>query len=156
MSSTGSISSEPPAEGAGRGPSPGSVAQVAVTLALLAALVWWLHPSQPNFTPAPLDPQPQECLKVPREFVPTNITDLSGGELDALPVARKNHAVFRMNMQPCTCGCNLSVADCRVSSPSCKVSPQLAKKLIEEERAATQARPEVPRGRAKGPSAVKH
>jgi hypothetical protein len=105
---------------------------VVVTLVLLAALVWALHPHQPSFTPAPLQPAPAECPKTQREFIPTNYTELPGVLPEGLSPKQKNRALYRLNMEPCTCGCGLSVAACRVNHPRCEISRRLAEKIIAE------------------------
>jgi hypothetical protein len=35
-----------------------------------------------------------------------------------------------LNDEPCTCGCNQTVARCRVDDPSCPVSLPRAKELV--------------------------
>lgn len=138
MSSAESNSNEPqPAPG----PPKGSIAAVVVSLALLAALAWAIRPRRTNFKPAPLDPQPPGCLMLPHSFVPTNLTEIPDPSLDALPPAARNRALLRMNMQPCPCGCNLSVASCRVSNPNCEASADLAKQIIAEEASRKPAPP---------------
>jgi hypothetical protein len=37
-----------------------------------------------------------------------------------------------MNAEPCTCGCNLTVAKCRIDDPSCAVSLPLARKIVDD------------------------
>jgi len=111
------------------------VALVAVTLALLAALAWALQPDRPDFKPAPLEPPPEDCPKVEREFLPSNVTEILEPSLADLTPAQKNRALYRMNMEPCTCGCSLSVAACRVTNFDCKISKEMAEKIIAEVRA---------------------
>ena len=104
---------------------------VAVTMTLLAALVWALNPRQPKLAPAPLGPPLPVCAQLPREFTPTDITNLSEPPFPALPRERKLRALFHMNTEPCPCGCKLSVAACRLNYPSCKSSRELTVKIIE-------------------------
>jgi hypothetical protein len=134
MSSTPSNSTEPCGPAPASGPSRGAVVMVVVTVGLLAVLVWALHPDQPPFTPAPLEPVPTECPKSQREFIPTNYTELPGVLPEDLSPKQKNRALYRLNLEPCTCGCGLSVAACRVSHPRCEISKQLAEKIIAEVR----------------------
>jgi hypothetical protein len=108
---------------------------VVVTLGLLGALVWALHPEQPRLTPAPLVPVPSECPKVQQEFIPSNYTDLPGVPPEGLSREQRSRALYRLNMEPCTCGCALSVAACRVLHPACAVSKKLAEKIIAEVQA---------------------
>lgn len=110
---------------------------VGVTLALLTALVWALNPTQPGFTPAPLRPQPPGCPKISREFMPTNITDLPDLPLQALSREQKNWALLRMNLEPCPCGCGLSLAACRVNNSTCEISSKLAKQIVVDVKGET-------------------
>lgn len=149
MSSAKSNSSEPGAPKAGAGLSPGSIVAVVVALALLAGLVWAIRPRRPDFKPAPLEPQPEGCLILPRAFVPTNLTELPGSSIEALPQAAKYRALLRLNMQPCACGCKLSIAACRISNPKCKVSADLEEKIVKEESAQPPARAKKNSGAAR-------
>lgn len=143
MSSTESASSEPGgAPGPASGPTRGSVALVAVTLALLAALAWALKPDRADFKPATLEPPPEDCPKVQREFLPSNVTEILEPSLAGLTPARKNRALYRLNMEPCTCGCSLSVAACRVHNLDCKISKELAEIIITEVRAEPETKRE--------------
>lgn len=104
---------------------------VAVTLTLLAALVWALNPRQRRLAPAPLGAPLPVCARLPREFTPTDITDLAEPPFPTLPRHRKLRALLRMNMDPCACGCKLSIAACRLNYPSCKTSKELTGKIVE-------------------------
>lgn len=108
------------------------MALVAVTLALLAALVWALNPSRPGLKPAPLRPQPLGCPRSAQEFTPTNITELPDLASTTLSEDQKYRALFRLNMEPCPCGCGMSVAACRLSHPTCETSKELARKIVAE------------------------
>ncbi len=132
MSSTESTSSEPAAGGPASGPSRDSIALVVVTLALLVALAWALHPDRPGLKPAPLEPPRADCPKVNREFIPSNITEIFDPSLEGLTPKQRNRALYRMNMEPCSCGCSLSIAACRVNNPACETSKKLAEKIIKE------------------------
>jgi hypothetical protein len=134
MSSTESNSSEPGAPRAAPGPSRGSVALVVVTMALLAALVWALSPRQPAFKPAPVYPHPPGCPKYVREFTPSNYTEVPGVSLDGLSKKQKNSVLLRLNMEPCPCGCNVSVAACLTNHPECAACKELAEEIVAEER----------------------
>jgi hypothetical protein len=115
------------------GPPRRAMALVVVTLALLAMFVWYLNPRQPNLKPAPLKPNTAECRKPGREFVPSNLIEIPEPELSALSQNQKDRATFRLNMTPCTCGCQLSVIACRASNPKCVNSSQMLKDIIREE-----------------------
>jgi len=106
----------------------------------LAALAWALAPDRPDFKPAPLETPPENCPKIQREFLPSNATEILEPSLAGLTPAQKNRVLYRLNMEPCTCGCSLSVAACRVSNPNCKISEALAEKIIAEVRAGSENR----------------
>lgn len=103
---------------------------VAVTLALLAALVWALNPRPPKFTPAPLGAPQTACARLPRQFVPSDVTELGEPPFPALARERRLRALARMNAEECPCGCKLSVAVCRVNSPTCKTSAERASQIV--------------------------
>ncbi len=105
-----------------------------VTLVALAALVWELKPDRPNVQPAPLQPQGTTCPLVAGPFTPTNITDLPGLDLASLSKERRNHVLLRLNMEPCSCGCNASIAFCLVSHARCGECRQRAKEIFAEEQ----------------------
>ena len=64
-------------------------------------------------------------------------TSIPGVDLSHHSPAGKQQALTRMNTERCTCGCGLTVAQCRINDPSCDVSLPQAKKIAEE---ATTAR----------------
>ena len=115
----------------------GSAIYLIVTLVALAALVWELKPDRPNVQPAPLQPQGATCPQVAGPFTPTNITDLPGLDLASLSKERRNHVLLRLNMEPCSCGCNASIAFCLVSHAGCGECGQRAKEIIAEEQGTT-------------------
>jgi len=55
---------------------------------------------------------------------------IPGVDLAALPVAKRIEALQKLNGQPCTCGCDLTVAKCRVDDPTCGVSLPLARQIV--------------------------
>lgn len=136
MSSAKSNSTEVNPGTPGPGPTRSSIALVVVTLALLGVLVWALSPSRPDWVPAPLGPPPQGCPKSGQEFTPTNLTEIPGLSLQGISEQQKYRALLRLNMEPCPCGCNQSIASCRSDNPTCETSKDLAKKIIAEEAAA--------------------
>jgi hypothetical protein len=104
------------------------------TLAALALLVWALRPERPNVQPAPLRPPDAACPQLQGQFTPTNFTELPGLELASLSPAGRNHVLLRLNMEPCPCGCNTSLAYCLVNHARCGKCKELAQKIIAEER----------------------
>ncbi len=114
------------------GPTKGAMATVVVTIGLLAALVWVIRPPRSDFRPAPLDSMPAECPKVERPFVPSNLTEISDPPLSGLTPEARARAVYRMNFEPCPCGCNQSIAECRASHPRCQDCQRLAAAIVDE------------------------
>lgn len=124
------------------GPSRSPALQVVVVLGLLAALVWALKPAKFKMTPAPLVSAPSgpDCPRRLPQFTPSNYTE-TATPLTGLSDAQKNRARFRMNMEPCACGCNQSVVSCRASFPKCKTSERLMDKIGAEERGEADSSP---------------
>jgi len=59
-------------------------------------------------------------------------TEIPGVDLAKLTPLQKERALTRMNTEHCTCGCGLTVAQCRINDPSCEVSLPVAKKIAAE------------------------
>jgi thiol-disulfide isomerase/thioredoxin len=57
---------------------------------------------------------------------------IPGVELASLPVAKRTEVLQKLNSQPCTCGCDLTLARCRVDDPSCGVSLPLAQQIVKQ------------------------
>jgi thiol-disulfide isomerase/thioredoxin len=57
-------------------------------------------------------------------------TTIPGIDLASLPIAKRTEALQKLNSQPCTCGCDLTVARCRVDDPTCGVSLPLAREIV--------------------------
>jgi thiol-disulfide isomerase/thioredoxin len=55
---------------------------------------------------------------------------IPGVDLKSLPVAKRIEALQKLNGQPCTCGCDLTVARCRVDDPTCGVSLPIARQIV--------------------------
>jgi thiol-disulfide isomerase/thioredoxin len=59
-------------------------------------------------------------------------TDVPGLSLEKLNAGQRTTALKRLNDEPCTCGCGLTVAQCRINDPSCVISLPIAEKIVEE------------------------
>jgi thiol-disulfide isomerase/thioredoxin len=59
-------------------------------------------------------------------------TELAGVDFKGLTPAQKHAALKRMNAETCTCGCKLTIAQCRINEGSCSVSKDLAAKIVRE------------------------
>jgi hypothetical protein len=136
MSSTESNSTEPDETDVRSGPWRSSLALVLGTIGLLAALVVALRPSRPRLAPAPLRSISAGCFKGSPDFTPTNLTEIPGLPLDSWGQQEKNRTLLRLNMEPCSCGCQLSIASCRASNPRCESSEAGAAQIAAEEKPA--------------------
>ncbi len=134
MSSTESNPSEPATPAPPSGPWRGAVAWVVVTIALLAALVWGLTPARPSLKPAPVRFETGGCPTLGGDFVPSDYTDLPGLNWEGFSPQQKNRALLRLNMEPCSCGCNVSIAACLLNHPGCQSCKDLAQKILSAER----------------------
>ena len=61
-------------------------------------------------------------------------TDIPGieAEVAKLTGTQKTEVLKRLNNEQCTCGCGLTLAQCRMNDPNCEVSLPIAKKIVEE------------------------
>lgn len=122
-------------------PTPGgaprsSVGMVAFSVILLVALVWAMAPTRAKFQPAPLRPVPPGCPRAVSDFVPSDATEVPDVDLSMLSPAQRNHVLFRLNMEPCPCGCNTSIVVCRATHPTCPLCKGLVEKIVADETAA--------------------
>jgi hypothetical protein len=143
MSSNESNSNSAPPPAASKGKPRSSAALVALSLILLAGLVWAMAPARPKFQPAPLRPAPAGCPQTAPDFAPSDATGIPGVDLSSLSTAQQNHVLYRLNMEPCPCGCNTSIAACRINHPTCPLCKDLVEKIIAEESGAGSQAPEV-------------
>lgn len=105
-------------------------------MGLLAALVWAIKPSRPGFKPAPLRPESPNCPKLLQQFTPTNLTDAAAlPSAPSLSKEQKDRALFRLNMQPCPCGCNRSLIACRTDYRRCATSERLTQEVVADKKA---------------------
>lgn len=59
------------------------------------------------------------------------ITDIPGIDMSGYSPGRRIALVQALNSEKCTCGCDLSVAKCRVDDPTCALSLPLAQAIAE-------------------------
>lgn len=57
---------------------------------------------------------------------------IPGIDLSALSPERKTQALQQLNTDHCTCGCGLTVAQCRLDDPTCPVSLPLAQSIVKK------------------------
>jgi hypothetical protein len=60
------------------------------------------------------------------------VTNIPGVDLGKFPADRRAVALQRLNAAPCTCGCDLTVAKCRIDDPTCGVSLPIARQIVQE------------------------
>jgi len=58
------------------------------------------------------------------------VTEIPGIDLSKLTPAQRVAAITKLNDEPCTCGCNQTLARCRVDDPTCPVSLPKAKEIV--------------------------
>jgi thiol-disulfide isomerase/thioredoxin len=61
-----------------------------------------------------------------------NATELPGVSFKGLTAEQKKRALHRLNAESCTCGCNLTLSQCRVNDTGCPVSGKLAAQVVKE------------------------
>ncbi len=66
----------------------------------------------------------------------SQIMEIPGVDLSTFEPARRVEVVQALNSEKCTCGCDLSVAKCRVDDPFCEVSLPVAEKIVERFKTA--------------------
>jgi thiol-disulfide isomerase/thioredoxin len=74
-----------------------------------------------------------------------NAKELPGVDFKGLTDAQKRAALKKLNSQYCTCGCKLTIAQCRINDSECATSQALAQKIVKQIRAGSSASaPPVP------------
>jgi cytochrome c biogenesis protein CcmG, thiol:disulfide interchange protein DsbE len=75
-------------------------------------------------------------------------TDLPGVDFSGLSPDQKKLALKEMNSRSCTCGCKLTIAQCRINDSACDTSKALANKIVADIKAGRNpdapAAPEAP------------
>ena len=73
-----------------------------------------------------------------------NATDLPGVDFTGLTPEQKKLALHRLNAEGCTCGCKLTLAECRINDTSCPVSKAMAAQIVKEVAGGSTARSSLP------------
>jgi thiol-disulfide isomerase/thioredoxin len=84
-----------------------------------------------------------------------NATELPDVDLSGLTPAQKKEALHRLNAETCTCGCNLTLAECRINDSSCPVSKPAANDVVKRVRAGQPEPPAPPATQSQQPPAPK-
>jgi thiol-disulfide isomerase/thioredoxin len=58
--------------------------------------------------------------------------DIPGVDLKTFDVGKRTKVLQKLNAEPCTCGCDLTVARCRVDDPTCSVSLPIAQQIVKQ------------------------
>ena len=58
------------------------------------------------------------------------VTEIPGIDLSKLTKEQRVAAIETLNDEPCTCGCNQTLARCRVDDPTCPISLPKAKEIV--------------------------
>ena len=58
------------------------------------------------------------------------VTEIPGIDLSKLTKEQRVAAITKLNDEPCTCGCNQTLARCRVDDPTCPISLPKAKAIV--------------------------
>ena len=59
-------------------------------------------------------------------------TEIPGLALSDLKPSQREEVLRRLNTENCTCGCGLTMAQCRINDPSCVVSLPAAEKVVKD------------------------
>jgi thiol-disulfide isomerase/thioredoxin len=80
----------------------------------------------------PVDAQVQEFTDVGQIFLSkvSNASELPGVDFGKLTPELKKVALHRLNSEGCTCGCKLTLAQCRMIDSACAVSKGIAAKVV--------------------------
>lgn len=73
-----------------------------------------------------------------------NATELPGVSFKGLTAEQKKRALRRMNSESCTCGCGLTISQCRVNDTGCPVSGKLAADIVKQVRGGQKPAKEPP------------
>lgn len=59
-------------------------------------------------------------------------TEIPGVDLKQLSPERRAAALQKLNTEPCTCGCDNTIAKCRIDDPKCGTSLPIAQRIVQE------------------------
>jgi cytochrome c biogenesis protein CcmG/thiol:disulfide interchange protein DsbE len=59
-------------------------------------------------------------------------TEIPGVDLKRLSPERRSAAIQKLNTDPCTCGCENTIAKCRIDDPKCETSLPIAQRIVKE------------------------
>lgn len=73
---------------------------------------------------------PTEGTKLDLTGADAQLLEIPGVDLSGLSPDQRGEALEKLNSARCTCGCELSVAKCRVDDPTCSVSLPMAQEIV--------------------------
>ncbi len=68
-----------------------------------------------------------------------NATELPGVDLSKLTEPQKLAVLKRLNSEDCTCGCKMTLAQCRINDTTCPISKKTAAEIVDEVRTGKKA-----------------
>ena len=68
----------------------------------------------------------------PAKLENAQATQIPGIDLAKLSPEKRTEALQKLNTEPCTCGCENTVAKCRVDDPKCTTSLPLAQRIVQD------------------------
>ena len=77
---------------------------------------------------------------------PARATELPGVDFRRLTPEQKKTALRRLNSEGCSCGCKLTLAQCRLTDTTCPFSKDIAAKVLEEILAINSTKNNAPSG----------
>ncbi|HXW55725.1 MAG TPA: TlpA disulfide reductase family protein [Candidatus Cybelea sp.] len=69
-------------------------------------------------------------------------TELPGVDFRGLTESGRREALKRMNSENCTCGCGMTIAQCRILDSSCPISQQIGAQIVKDTLAGRRTPPE--------------
>jgi thiol-disulfide isomerase/thioredoxin len=71
-------------------------------------------------------------------------SELPGVDFSKLTAEQKEAALHRFNAEGCTCGCNFTLAQCRIYDRNCAISKSRTEKIVEEVRGGSKQKTAPP------------
>jgi thiol-disulfide isomerase/thioredoxin len=94
----------------------------------------WYHREIRSLLGLPTDARVETFVDLGQVFLKNaaNATELPGVSFKGLTADQKRVALRRLNSESCTCGCKLTLSQCRVNDTECPYSGKLAAQVVKE------------------------
>jgi thiol-disulfide isomerase/thioredoxin len=94
----------------------------------------WYHREIRSLLGLPTDARVETFVDLGQVFLKNaaNATELPGVSFKGLSADQKKVALRRLNSETCTCGCKLTLSQCRVNDTECPYSGKLAAQVVKE------------------------